>query len=192
MVRARRARVRRARKERKGTTTMSQLADLIQRYYDTFNRRDLAAYDRLFTADCLIEAPGVELRGIEGARAFDKVWQTAMPDGQIVNLHKATAAHMVMCENRFRGTHTGPLVTADGTLAASGARFDEPYMAVFELDGERIKRQTLCFDRLQLVNVLGGAAPTRRNVEIAQGVYAAYGRGDMRWILDVLDDDVTW
>lgn len=168
---------------------MSQLADLIQRYYDVFNRRDFAAYERVFTHDCLIQAPGVELRGIEGARAFDRVWQTAMPDGTIVNLHKTTADRMVMCENRLRGTHTGPLVTADGTLEASGTRFDESYMAVFELDGERIKRQTLHFDRLHVMNLLG---PGAKNIATARGVYEAFGRQDLAWILDHLDDDVTW
>lgn len=168
------------------------MSQLIQRYYDTFNRRDLAAYERLFTPDCLIEAPGVELRGIEGARAFDRVWQTALPDATIRNLHQATGDRVVMCENRIRGTHTGPLVTADGTLPASGAPFDEPYMAVFELDGERIKRQTLHFDRLQVMKLLGGETPAAKNVAIAQGVYAAYGRRDMAWILGVLDDDVSW
>jgi steroid delta-isomerase-like uncharacterized protein len=128
--------------------------ELIQRYYDAFNRRDFASYETLFTPDCLIEAPGVELHGIEGARAFDKVWQTALPDSKIVNLHKAAGAHLVMCENRITGTHTGPLVTGDGTLPPSGQRFDRPYMAVFEVDGERIKRQTLHFDRLQVMKDL--------------------------------------
>jgi steroid delta-isomerase-like uncharacterized protein len=145
---------------------MNQLADLIQRYYDAFNRRDLAIYERLFTTDCLIEGPGVQLTGIEGARAFDRVWQTAMPDGRINCLRKATGESFVMCENRFRGTHAGPLVTADGTLPASGRMFDEPYVAVFELDGERIKRQTLHFDRLQVMRVLG----PRSNIETLQQI----------------------
>jgi len=171
---------------------MSQLADLIQRYYDAFNRRDLAIYDRLFTPDCLVEGPGVQLRGIDGARAFDRVWMTAMPDGKIVTLHKATADRVVMCENRYVGRHDGPLVTADGTLPASGRAFDERYMAVFELEGERIRRQTLHFDRLLVMKVLGPTDTSARNLEIAQGIYAAYGRGDMPYILDHVDDDVSW
>src|SRR5437899_2924607 len=99
MARDRRLRVPTAQEE---MNHMSQLADLVQRYYDAFNRRDLASYDRLFTPDCLIEAPGVQLRGVEGARGFDSVWQTAMPDGKIVNLHKTAGASYVMCENRLK------------------------------------------------------------------------------------------
>jgi steroid delta-isomerase-like uncharacterized protein len=167
---------------------MNQLADLIQRYYDAFNRRDLAIYDRLFTPDCLIEGPGVQLHGIEGARAFDRVWHTAMPDGKINSLRKTTGERSVMCENRFRGTHAGPLVTADGALPASGRLFDEPYVAVFELDGERIQRQTLHFDRLQVMKVLG----PRSNIETVQQIYAAVPKGDVQFILDQLADDVTW
>jgi hypothetical protein len=171
---------------------MNQLADLIQRFYDVFNRRDFAAYDRLFTPDCLIQAPGVELTGIEGARAFDKVWTTALPDAKITTLHRTTGGNVVMCENRIRGTHNGPLVTADGTLPPSGRVFDESYMAVFELDGERIKRQTLHFDRMQVMKVLGPQDPSAANIEVIQGIYAAFGRGDVAAILGVLDEDVSW
>ena len=166
---------------------MSQLADLIQRYYDTFNRRDFAAYERLFTPDCKVEAPGVELAGIEGARSFDKVWQTAIPDAKIINLHKTATGQLVMCENRIAGRHTGPLVTAEGTLPPSGKIFDEPYMAVFELEGERIKRQTLHFDRLTVMQRL---APDP--IAGVKAIYAAFGRGDVQAILDVCSDDVTW
>jgi ketosteroid isomerase-like protein len=171
---------------------MSQLADLVQRYYDIFNRRDFAAYDRLFTPDCLIQAPGVELTGIEGARAFDKVWLTALPDGQIVNLAKATGGNVVMCENRFRGTHTGPLVTATGTLPPSGRAFDEKYVAVFELEGERIKRQTLQFDALMVAQKLGPADHGAANIATVRVVYDSFGRQDMAAILAVLDDSVSW
>jgi len=162
-------------------------AEIIQRYYDVFNRRDVAAYDRLFTPDCKIEAPGVELSGIEGARAFDKVWQTACPDAKVVNLHKTATGHVVMCENRLVGKHTGPLVTADGTLSPSGRVFDEKYMAVFEFEGERIKRQSLHFDRLTVLMKLGP-----NHVADVQSIYAAFGRGDVQSILELCADDVTW
>ena len=142
------------------------LADLVQRYYDAFNRRDFAIYDRLFTPDCLVEAPGVQLRGIDGARAFDQGWLEKVPGGTIVNLAMATADRIVMCENRY-----------------VGRGFDECYMARFELEGERIKQQTLHFDSAKVPS---------RNLEIAQGVYAAYGRGDLQYVLDHLDDDVSW
>jgi steroid delta-isomerase-like uncharacterized protein len=171
---------------------MSQLSELVQRYYDMFNRRDFAGYDKVFTADCLIECPGIQLRGIDGARGFDSVWQTAMPDAQIVNLRKATAANLVMCENHYRGTHTGPLTMPEGTLPASGRKFDRPYMAVFELEGERIKRQTLHFDRATVMQDLGPVDMTAKNLEIARGIYDAFNRRDLQYILDHLDDNVSW
>src|ERR1041385_1532088 len=168
------------------------MTDFIQRYYDCFNRRDLAAYERLFTPDCLIECPGVQLRGIEGARMFDQVWLGAMPDAQIINLRKATAPNVVMCENEIKGTHTGPLVLPDGTLPPSGRVFHRPYMAAFELSGERIKRQTLHFDRATVMMDLAPADATAKNLEIAKGIYDAFNRHDMGYILDALADDVTW
>jgi ketosteroid isomerase-like protein len=171
---------------------MNPLADLVQRYYDAFNRRDLASYERLFTHDCLIEGPGVVLRGIDGARGFDQVWTSALPDGQIVNRHKTVGVPIVMCENRFRGRHTGALVTPELTLPASGRDFDEPYVAVFEIEGERIKRQSLYFDRMGMAKLLGGSDPATPNVAAVRAIYAAFPRGDVAAILDQLDDDVSW
>jgi len=151
---------------------MSQNADLIQRYYDAFNRRDFASYERLFTRDCLVEGPGMQLTGIDGARGFDQGFIGMLPDAQILNLHKSGGSNVVLCENRFRGTG-----------------FDERYMAVFELEGERIKRQSLHYDRVTLMEKLGPAA---KNIEIVRGIYAAFGTRDMQYILDHLADDVSW
>ena len=149
---------------------MNQLADLIQRYYETFNRRDFAAYDRLFTPDCLIEAPGFSERSPAAARGFDQGILQLLPDGKIVNQHKATAGNLVMCENRFQ---------------AKG--FDEAYAAIFELDGERIKRQTLHYDARRMVKIVEDM-----NLDVVRGMYAAFGRQDAAWIMDHLADDVSW
>jgi ketosteroid isomerase-like protein len=62
-------------------------------------------------------------------------------------------------------------------------------MAAFEVDGDRIARQTLYFDRLEMVKRLGSDA---KHIAIARGIYEAYGRRDMKAILDALDDNVTW
>jgi ketosteroid isomerase-like protein len=135
---------------------MSQHAlELIQRYYDAFNRRDLAQYERLFTPDCQILAPGVDMTTLEAMRGFDKVWQDALPDGKITNLVMAARDNVVLCSNRITGTHTGPLVTPAGTLPATGRKFDEEYMTKFTLAGERIKIQHLHYDRVRVMEVLG-------------------------------------
>jgi uncharacterized protein len=160
---------------------------LIARYYEAFNTRDFEAYARLFTNDCLVEAPGVELRGIDGARGFDRAFLGGLPDGKITNLHMASGTNVVLCENRFRGTHTGAWPTADGSLPPTGRTFDESYTAVFEIAGERIKRQTLRFDRLRVAEVLG-----TDHVATVKAIYDAFPRGDIQFILDQCADDVSW
>jgi ketosteroid isomerase-like protein len=97
-----------------------------------------------------------------------------------------------MCENHIRGTHTGALVTPDVTLPPSGRLFDRPYAAVFEIEGERIRRQSLHFDRAQVMLDLGPADATARNIEVVKGIYAAFGTRDMQFILDHVADDVSW
>lgn len=151
---------------------MKNLTDIVQRYYDAFNRRDLAAYETLFAPDCLIEGPGMQARGVAAARAFDQGFLDLLPDGKIVNLGKATHGNVVVCENNFRATG-----------------FDERYAAAFELDGERIKRQTLYYDRLRVMELTGA---DNRNINVVRGVYDAFGRQDMQHIVDALADDVSW
>ena len=99
--------------------------------------------------------------------------------------------------NAWTAREPGERIINEHDEADEADRSEELYLvlegrAVFELDGERIRRQTLHFDRLQVLKVLGPADEAARNLEIAQGVYAAYGRKDMGWILDRLDDDVSW
>ena len=82
-------------------------------------------------------APGVELSGIEGARAFDKVWQTAMPDARITNLHKTATGHVAPASasaDRYGAEGYGPSIyirdpdgntielKAPPTVTAAGSR----------------------------------------------------------------------
>ncbi len=49
---------------------------------------------------------------------------------------------------------------------------------------------SLHFDRVQVMKLFG-PAPVN-NIEKVQGLYAAYGRGDIQHVLDMLDDNVSW
>lgn len=63
-------------------------------------------------------------------------------------------------------------------------------MAIFEIAGERIRRQSLHFDRVKVMQLLGPAPAN--HVETVQRIYAAIGRGDVQGVLAELDDDVSW
>jgi steroid delta-isomerase-like uncharacterized protein len=136
------------------TTNQADLK-LIQRYYDAFNRRDFAAYASLFHEDCEIVAPGVEARGIEAMRGFDAVWTGAFPDGKVTPVAQAETDGHVLSENRFSGTHRGPLRSPQGEVPATGRYFDRLYVGVFTVQGGKIKSQHVHYDGVTVEKDLG-------------------------------------
>lgn len=129
--------------------------DVVRRYYEAFNARDLAKYAELFTADCVIEAPGVSMKGIDAMRGFDQVWTAAFPSARVETLRMSTIGSMVAASNWLHGgRHDGPLKTPQGEVPPTGGRLDVPYTTTFELENGRIKLQRLSYDAAAVPAIL--------------------------------------
>ena len=130
--------------------------DVIAEYYAAFNRREQEVYARLFTKDCELVAPGVQVTGIDAMRTFDKAWNSAFSEARIESLRMMESEGAVLSGNWFHGgTHTQPLQTPAGAIPALGRSFAAPYCATFEFDGERIKTQRIVFDADYVPAALG-------------------------------------
>ena len=126
---------------------MSQAEDVVRKYYEAFNARDLEAYARLFTADCVTEAPGFSAKGLDGARGFDRGWTSAFPKARIESMRMTTKGEHVVSGNWLHGgKHEGTLHSPGGDIPATGATFDAPYCSLFQIENGRIKLQRLLFD----------------------------------------------
>jgi hypothetical protein len=136
---------------------MGQLEDTVRRYYDAFNARDWEAYAKLFTQDCVVEAPGIQLTGIEGARNFDRVWTSAFPKARIQSFRmREVPGYGVAASNWLDGgKHEGPLKSPAGEIPPTGADFQAPYCASFRFDGDRIKAQKLLYEAEAIPYLLG-------------------------------------
>jgi ketosteroid isomerase-like protein len=130
---------------------------VIDRYYAAFNARDYAAYDDLFTADAVLEAPGgVTGTGPEAMRALDSGLIAAFSDFTITTLVRYAVGEQVASENIAEGVHDGPFTTPAGDLPPSGNQVGGKYVGVFELRDGRISAQRLYYDRLALVEQMTG------------------------------------
>ena len=58
-------------------------------------------------------------------------------------------------EVTWKGTHTGPLVTAEGTIPASGKRQETPAAFVFTFEGGKVKESRHYFDSMTLLKQIG-------------------------------------
>jgi len=58
-------------------------------------------------------------------------------------------------EVTWKGTHTGPLTTAEGTIPASGKRQETPAAILYTFEGDKIKERRHYFDSLTLLKQIG-------------------------------------
>jgi hypothetical protein len=126
---------------------MSNLQQLVQTYYQAFNARNFNAYAELFAPDCVVEAPGVSLSGLEGMRAFDHGWLEAFPNAHIEAFRMTTVGDQLVTGNWFHGgEQLGILRTPGGDIPPTKAVFEAPYCARFQIQNGKIKLQRLLYE----------------------------------------------
>ncbi len=95
-------------------------------------------------------------QGIEAMRTFDLTWSSAFSEARIESMRMMESDGAVLSGNWFHGgTHTQSLHTPAGAVPATGRRFEAPYCAMFEFDGDRIKTQRIVFDAGYVPTALG-------------------------------------
>ena len=84
-----------------------------------------------------------------------KGWKTAFPDAFGTVTSAAGSGNTVALEVTWKGTHTGPLRPAEGTIPASGKQQEAPAAFVFSFEGGRIKESRQYFDSMTLLEQIG-------------------------------------
>ena len=96
-------------------------ADLLEAFFDAFNRHDADAVVACMTENCVFEAAGgpeaygTRFEGRDAARAaFNQVWKT-FPDAHWSTGRRVIAGEFALAEWRFSGTREdGARLEADG------------------------------------------------------------------------------
>ena len=102
--------------------TADEMVKVAREQVDAFNDAD---WDRLragLAADCRYDELGTQ-RQVEGHEKIVELfqgWKTAFPDATGTVTSAVASGKRVALEVTWKGTHTGPLGTATGTIAASG------------------------------------------------------------------------
>jgi len=122
----------------KGGETMSAQdnARLAREVYEAFNEGDFERILEHVSEDLevLSVAYGQTFRGPEGLRQFYGGWRAMAPDdGHVEVSAQLPSEEGVTNENIFRGTHTGPLPTPTGAIAATGQSFELPFVEVWRI-----------------------------------------------------------
>ncbi len=128
-------------------------------FLNGFNKGDWDAVRAAVADNSVYEEYGTQRR-IEGADAVMdvfKAWKTAMPDVQGRIQKVAASGDSAIFEVVWEGTHSGPLMTPDGTIPASGKSQRTPGVLSVDVQDGVIVASRNYFDMLTLLQQIGAA-----------------------------------
>ncbi len=140
--------------------TTDELVKLARKQVDLFNTGDWEQLQAGLAADSIYDELGTQ-RKIEGPERIVelfKAWKTAFPDAVGTVTSAMASGNKAALEVTWNGTHTGPLVTAEGTIPASGKRQETPAAFLFTFEGGKVKESRHYFDSMTLLKQIGAAA----------------------------------
>jgi steroid delta-isomerase-like uncharacterized protein len=124
---------------------------------DAFNASDWERCKAALAPDSLYDEVGTSRR-VEGVGDIIPCWQAwkeAMPDVKGSVTTAFATGNTVILEVTWTGTHTGPLVSPQGTVPATGKQQTTRASWVLNFDGGKIKASRHYFDMLSFMQQLG-------------------------------------
>ena len=140
--------------------TTEEIVKLARKQVDAFNTGDWEQLRASLASDSLYDELGTQ-RKIEGPEKIVELfkgWKTAFPDAVGTVTSAVASGNKVALEVTWKGTHTGPLESAEGTVPASGKRQETPAAFFFTFEGDKIKESRHYFDSMTLLKQIGAAA----------------------------------
>ena len=124
---------------------------------DAFNKGDWERMAARLASNSRYDELGTARRidGPEKIVELFKGWKKAFPDAVGKVTSAVASGEMAALEVTWTGTHTGPLVTPEGTIPASGKRQETPAALVYTFAGDKIKVSRHYFDSLTLLKQIG-------------------------------------
>lgn len=122
---------------------------------EVWNQQKLDVADELFTADHESpSAPGLP-PGPAGVKAIAGMFLAAFPDLRVDIEMEVSEGNLVGGRLRQRGTHTGPMVSPQGTIEASGHKVDFTEMALLEVTDGKVSKSWYWTDMIALLTQVG-------------------------------------
>jgi steroid delta-isomerase-like uncharacterized protein len=133
---------------------MGEAMRTAERFFELFGAGDLEAAQGCFGDSCVNMTPAGPMDGAQHL-GFARAFKGALPDARMEVVHAVEAGPEVVIEGRFRGKHTGDLVTPQGTIPASGTDLDLPFADYFRVEGGKIAEHRTYWDQAAMMAQLG-------------------------------------
>ncbi len=124
---------------------------------DAFDRNDLDRVEDLAADDfeLLDVATGETFRGKEGARRNAEAWFTPFPEVEVKILNLVKSGDWEVIEAVGRGKHTGPIVTPEGEIPATGKMMELRFASIIRVRDGKIVEGRDYYDVASLMEQLG-------------------------------------
>jgi steroid delta-isomerase-like uncharacterized protein len=136
-----------------------QLIDAAKAPLLAYNQKDWNAVRSSITQDFVYDEVGTrrKVQGADQTITLFQGWAEAIPDSKASFDNAVASGNTVLLELTWRGTHSGPLQTPNGSFAATGKKIEIRACAVIELLNGKAKLQRHYFDMATLLQQLGMA-----------------------------------
>jgi predicted ester cyclase len=135
---------------------MADLRAIVQRHYANVSEGRPEKDRELFDPSVVTTDPGAgQMRGIEAFLGYEAAFAKAFPDGRLEGTRFVEQGDTVMVEGTFSGTHSGPLVGAQGTVPPTGKRVALPFADVFRIANGKIVEHRIYYDQMAFLGQLG-------------------------------------
>ena len=137
--------------------TSDKMVKIAREQIDAFNGGDWERVQAGLASDARYDELGTE-RNIEGPEKIVELfkgWKQAFPDAAGRVTSAFASGNTAVLEVTWKGTPTGPLTTAEGTIPASGKHQETPAAIFYTFEGDKIKESRHYFDSLTLLKQIG-------------------------------------
>jgi steroid delta-isomerase-like uncharacterized protein len=137
--------------------TADKMVKIAREQVDAFSSGDWERVRAGLASDSRYDELGTQ-RKIEGPEKIVELfkgWKTAFPDAAGTVTSAVSSGNTVALEVTWKGTHTGPLESAEGTIPPSGKHQETPAAIFFTFEGDKIKESRHYFDSLTLLKQIG-------------------------------------
>jgi steroid delta-isomerase-like uncharacterized protein len=100
---------------------------------------------------------GRRVEGVDALIELLKGWGRALPDSKATFNETMVSGNSAVFEVVWKGTHSGPLATPNGTVPASNKPIDVPACQVLTVEGDKVKKFTHYFNLMTLLTQIGAA-----------------------------------
>jgi ketosteroid isomerase-like protein len=135
---------------------VGELQNLVERFYEAFNRGDFDAAMECFDPNVKTVEPSTEeMHGADAWRAFGETFKRAMPDAKLELKTAIESGDKLVVEGEFTGTFTAPFATPQGEAEPTGNSIRVPFADIFYVSGGVVVEHHTYYDQMTMLGQLG-------------------------------------